>query len=56
MQPAAILVGLAANQSIATGQPVRIAELQLAFASPATAPMPGRTEPQPMPPASARRT
>jgi hypothetical protein len=53
---AAILVGLAANQSIATGQPVRIAELLTAFTPPATAPMPGRTDPLPMPQPSALRT
>jgi predicted dehydrogenase len=53
---AAILVGLAANQSIATGQPVRIAELLPAFTPPDTAPMPGRTDPLPMPQPSARRT
>ena len=51
---AAILVGIAANASIASGRPVLIADLLPDLPRPAAAPMPGRTAPLPMPDRSAR--
>jgi predicted dehydrogenase len=44
-----ILIGAAANQCFATGQPVQIADLVAKLARPDYAPMPSRTDPLPMP-------
>lgn len=46
---AAILVGIAANRCIATGQAVKISDLVADLARPDYAPMPSRTAPLPMP-------
>lgn len=46
---ASIAVGVAANQSMASGQPVKIADLMPDLPRPAMPPMPGRTDPVPMP-------
>jgi predicted dehydrogenase len=46
---ASILVGIAANQSMATGRAVDIADLVSGLERPEYAPMPGRTESVPMP-------
>lgn len=51
---AAILVGIAANTSFATGLPVRIADLLPSLPHPDAAPMPGPTAPLRMPDRSAR--
>jgi hypothetical protein len=53
---AAILVGVAANQCFATGQPVKIADLVPGLVRPDYAPMPSRSGPLPMPDRQARRT
>lgn len=47
---ASILVGVAANTSIATGQPVQVASLVDGLARPDLTPMPSRQDPVPMPP------
>jgi predicted dehydrogenase len=52
---ASILIGVAANQSFATGQPVVIKQLVTGLDYPAYAPMPSRTGPLPMPDIKARR-
>ena len=46
---ASILIGVAANQCFASGQPVRIADLVTGFQKPVYAPMPNHTDPVPMP-------
>ena len=46
---ASILIGVAANQSFKTGQPVVINELVSGLETPRYAPMPSRTGPVPMP-------
>ncbi len=46
---ASILIGVAANQCFATGQPVKITDLVTGLEKPAYAPMPSRTGPVPMP-------
>jgi predicted dehydrogenase len=51
---ASILIGIAANRSFASGQPVRIADLVTGFERPNYAPMPSRTVPLPMPDAASR--
>ena len=45
-----ILVGVAANQCFATGQPVKIADLVSGLTPPSLPPMPNRDDPLPMPP------
>jgi len=52
---ASILIGVAANQCFANGQPVKIADLVTGLERPQYAPMPSRTGPVPMPDANARR-
>jgi predicted dehydrogenase len=52
---ASILIGVAANRSFATGQPVVIKQLVTGLDYPAYAPMPSRTGPVPMPDRKARR-
>lgn len=52
---ASILIGVAANRSIETGQPVRINDLVDGFEPPVFPPMPSREAPLPMPPRRARR-
>ncbi len=44
-----ILTGVAANRAMATGQPVRVADLVSGIGYPDYAPMPGRDELLPMP-------
>jgi predicted dehydrogenase len=46
---ASILIGVAANQCFASGQPVKINDLVSGLEQPAYAPMPSRTGPVPMP-------
>jgi predicted dehydrogenase len=53
---AAVLVGVAANQCIATGQPVQISDLKLACGRPDFAAMPSRSGPLPMPQPAAIRS
>ena len=52
---ASILIGVAANQCFASGQPVKIADLVTGLEKPKYAPMPSRTGPVPMPDAKAKR-
>ena len=53
---AAVLVGVAANQCMATGQPVQIADLLTDFGRPDFAAMPSRSGPLPMPQPAAIRS
>lgn len=52
---ASILIGIAANRCIETGQPVRIADLVDGFEPPLYPPMPARDASLPMPPRRQRR-